>query len=113
MTTLHRALFVAGAFVSLPLLTGCQTSCTGDARFDGYYCARGNISNGTYQGQTAALERTAIDRQGEAASLRRQYEVAQDRLRAAKARRATTASELIALEGEVESLRRAVARASG
>ncbi len=48
-----------------PMLSACQSTCTGDARYDNYWCARGNLRNGTYAAQTNQLQMIAYDRQAE------------------------------------------------
>lgn len=95
-------------FAAIPLFSGCQSSCTGDARFDGYYCARSNLSNGVYAEQTNDLRRTADSRQAQESTLRRQYNNAQARLRAARANAATPTADVLRLEREVNSLQRAL-----
>lgn len=116
MTGLKKKLFPLVAISMLgavTALTGCQSSCTGDARFDGYYCARSNISNGTYSQQTAQLRQTAASRQAKASQLRQQYNQAQARLRAARNNRATPAADILRLEQEVNSLQRALNQYAG
>ncbi|MHC5307921.1 OmpH family outer membrane protein [Bartonella sp. LJL80] len=109
--TAPLALF--GVLFTTTALSGCQSSCTGDARFDGYYCARSNISNGTYTQQTAQLRQTANSRQAQADQLRRKYNSAQARLRTARSNPSTSASEVLRLEREVNSLQRALDQYAG
>ncbi len=94
---------VALCLISTTGLTSCQSSCTGDPRFDNYWCARGNLNDGTYARQTANLRAIAADRQLEAASLRSQYEARRSALAAARANNASNA-EIRQLEREVASL---------
>ncbi|MCW1754158.1 MULTISPECIES: hypothetical protein [Rhizobium] len=88
-------------------LSGCQSSCTGDPRFDNYWCARGNLSDGTYARQTADLRHTAADRQIEAASLRARLETRQAELAAARSQN-SSAAQIRRLEGEIATLRQQI-----
>lgn len=88
-------------------LSGCQSSCTGDPRFDNYWCARGNLSDGTYSRQTAQLRATAADRQIEAASLRSRLETRQAQLAAARSQN-SSAAEISRLEAEIATLRQQI-----
>lgn len=88
-------------------LSGCQSSCTGDPRFDNYWCAWGKLNDGTYARQTAQLRRTAADRQIEASSLRARLEARQAELAAARARN-SPAAEISRLEGEIATLKQQI-----
>lgn len=103
-----KMLAVLGACaVSTIGLTGCQSSCTGDPRFDNYWCASGNLSNGVYAAQTANLRQTAYSRQAEAAALRSRLEARRASLAAARANRASQA-EIRLLEDDISSLRQQI-----
>ncbi|SFO15328.1 hypothetical protein SAMN04488056_103364 [Cohaesibacter marisflavi] len=101
----------------LPLLAACQTtSCTGDARYDDYWCARSNLNNGVYQQQTNQLQSIASHRQYQAANAQanmydekanlsaRQAEL--NRLRAALAQRQQQLSSARANNGTAEQISR-------
>jgi hypothetical protein len=88
-------------------LSGCQNSCTGDPRFDNYWCARSNINDGTYSRQTAQLRTTAADRQMQAATLRSRLDARQAQLSAARSQN-SSATEISRLEGEISSLRQQI-----
>ena len=97
-----------GFCVALPIaLAGCQSTCTGDPRFDNYWCARSNLHGGVYAQQTDQLRRTAAERQSEAATLKRQLQTRQSRLTSARARNASP-SEVHQLEAEITSLRQQI-----
>jgi capsule polysaccharide export protein KpsE/RkpR len=105
----HALTIVSVALLSLAAggLSGCQSSCTGDPRFDNYWCARGNLSDGTYARQTADLRQTAADRQIEAASLRARLETRQAQLASARSQNSSSA-EIRRLEGEIATLRQQI-----
>lgn len=88
-------------------LSGCQSSCTGDPRFDNYWCARSNINDGTYSRQTAQLRATAADRQMQAATLRSRLDARQAQLSAARSQN-SSAAEISRLESEIASLKQQI-----
>ncbi|WP_319483855.1 hypothetical protein [uncultured Cohaesibacter sp.] len=102
----------------LPLLAACQSTCTGDARFDDYWCARSNLSNGVYQQQTNQLQSIAAQRQyqeanaeanlyaqqGELTRVRAALAAKQNELAAARSNNGP-ANQIARLEAEVAALR--------
>ena len=103
-----RNCLTLGMLVAAALsLGGCQGSCTGDPRFDNYWCARSNLSSGTYARQTAHLRQVASDRQLELEALRSRLAAQRAALADAQARNAST--EVQQLQAEIASLRQQIA----
>lgn len=86
-----------------PLLAACQSTCTGDARSDNYWCARGNLKNGTYAAQTSQLQMIAYDRQAELARAKANLAQKQAELDAARSGGGDD-SRIASLEAEVKAL---------
>ena len=103
MRTAAAVCFLAAA----PMLTGCQSTCTGDARYDNYWCARGNLKQGVYAAQTNQMRMIAYDRQAELDRVKAL--LAQRETELAAARSGDTAVDKIAsLEAEVAGLRQQI-----
>ena len=97
-----RSILLLGA--ALPLLAACQSTCSGDARFDDYWCARSNLNKGVYAAQTAQLRSTASLKQTEQQQARALLSQRQADLAAARASSASS-TQIARLEAEVASLR--------
>lgn len=89
---------------------GLSEHLLGDARFDNYWCARGNLKNGTYAAQTNQLQMIAYDRQAELARTKATLAQKQAELEAARsgggdsARIASLEAEVKALQGQIQAM---------
>ena len=90
--------------LTVPLLTACQSTCTGDARYDDYWCARNNLNKGVYRAQTAQLRSIASSRQQELQRAKSLLARRQQELAAARKRQAP-GDQIATLEREIASLR--------
>lgn len=105
--TFLRAAATLCVLSALPMLTACQSTCTGDARYDNYWCAKGNLKQGVYAAQTNQMRMIAYDRQAELE--RAKALLAQREAELAAARSGDGATERIAsLEAEVVALRQQI-----
>jgi len=102
-----KAIAALCLLAAAPLLSACQSTCTGDARYDNYWCARGNLKNGTYAAQTNQLRMIAYDRQAELARSKALLAQKRAELEAARSGGADDA-RIASLEAEVKALQQQI-----